>query len=156
MGIDRTKISGSLKKAIDAAEEKSKLNDSVKDSLFNLNDGKKSLANSYYSGSPLGRMNKTETAFFNMLKLRLKLGEISGIFYEPFKLRLADNTFYIPDFVVVELDRTLTIYEVKGYWTDKARVKTKVAASLYWIFRFVAAKKDGRKWEYEYFNRSKN
>ena len=59
-----------------------------------------------------------------------------------------------PDFAVLPADGVLEIHEVKGFWQDDARVKIKVAASLY-PFRFVAmkarAKKHGGGWEAEAF-----
>jgi hypothetical protein len=46
------------------------------------------------------------------------------------------------------------MHEVKGFWTDDARVKIKVAADLY-PFRFIAAqalpKKQGGGWKIEEF-----
>ena len=51
-------------------------------------------------------------------------------------------------------DGILEMHEVKGFWQDDARVKIKVAASIY-PFRFVAvkarAKKHGGGWEVENF-----
>ena len=55
------------------------------------------------------------------------------------KLRLADKTFYTPDFAVMAGDGFMEMHEVKGFWTDDARVKIKVAADQY-PFRFIAFK----------------
>ena len=58
--------------------------------------------------------------------------------FEPLKLRFADNTFYTPDFAVLPAStRVIELHEVKGFWRDDARVKIKVAASLF-PFRFIA------------------
>lgn len=69
-------------------------------------------------------------------------------------LRLADNTFYSPDFAVMMSDGRMQMHEVKGFWQDDARVKIKVAADLY-PFEFIAikakAKKNGGGWEKEVF-----
>ena len=74
--------------------------------------------------------------------------------FEGIKLRLADNTFYTPDFAVMSADGVMECHEVKGFWQDDARAKIKVAADLY-PFRFVAikakAKKDGGGWALEEF-----
>jgi hypothetical protein len=55
-----------------------------------------------------------------------------------------------------QADGVLEMHEVKGFWQDDARVKIKVAASIY-PFRFVAvtarAKKHGGGWEREEFSR---
>lgn len=102
----------------------------------------------------LGVMNRTETAYAGVLALRLAAGEIAWYKFESMKFRLADNTFYTPDFVVMLADGTMECHEVKGFWMDDARVKIKVAADLF-PFRFIAikpkAKKDGGGWSLEDF-----
>lgn len=101
-----------------------------------------------------GEMNKTEAAYDAHLQLRRHAGEILWHKFEAIKLRLADNTFYTADFAVMANDCVLELHEVKGHWLDDARIKIKVAASLY-PFRFIAmkqrAKKDGGGWEAEEF-----
>ena len=99
-------------------------------------------------------MNKTEAAYAAHLELRRHVGEVIWFRFEAVKLRLADLTFYTPDFFVMLPDGTLEVHEVKGYWEDDARVKIKVAAEQF-PFRFVAvkavAKKDGGGWKIEEF-----
>jgi hypothetical protein len=101
-----------------------------------------------------GEMNKTEAAYAQRLELLLRAGEILWYKFEGVKLRLADNTFYTPDFAVLNAASELEMHEVKGYWEDDARVKIKVAASLY-PFKFLAVmpkpKKDGGGYEIELF-----
>lgn len=101
-----------------------------------------------------GQMNKTEAAYAQHLETRKAAGEILWYRFEGVKLRLADNTFYSPDFVVMLADGTLECHEVKGFWQDDARVKIKVAADQY-PMRFVAvkvrAKKNGGGWDVEEF-----
>jgi len=101
-----------------------------------------------------GEMNKTEKAYGDHLQALQNAGEITWHKFEAVKLRLADNTFYTSDFAVLGKDHVLELHEVKGFWQDDARVKIKVAASLY-PFRFIAvkarAKKDGGGWEAEAF-----
>lgn len=103
---------------------------------------------------PTGVMNKTEAAYAAHLTLRQYAGEILWFKFEAVKLRLADATFYSPDFTVLPSSGVLEMHEVKGFWQDDARVKIKVAASIY-PFRFVAvttrAKKNGGGWETEEF-----
>lgn len=103
---------------------------------------------------PVGVMNKTEAAYEAHLKLLLMAGEIQWYRFEGIKLRLADNTFYTPDFAVMAADGVMELHEVKGYWEDDARVKIKIAADQY-PFRFKAikarAKKDGGGWSEEAF-----
>lgn len=101
-----------------------------------------------------GQLNKTEQAYADHLTLLLRAGEIVWFKFEGIKLRLADGTFYTPDFAVMRADGTLECHEVKGFWHDDARVKIKVAADMY-PFRFIAvkamAKRDGGGWVVEEF-----
>lgn len=97
-----------------------------------------------------GAMNKTEAAYSEVLEAMKGLGRIEWYAFEGIKLRLADRTFYTPDFFIMAPDGTLECREVKGFWEDDARVKIKVAASLF-PFRFVAVKKTKQGWEEEEF-----
>ena len=101
-----------------------------------------------------GEMNKTEQAYSDRLKLLQQSGEVAWFKFEGVKLRLADNTFYSPDFAVMLANGELEMHEVKGFWQDDARAKIKIAADLY-PFRFIAvkvnSKKDGGGWAVEEF-----
>jgi hypothetical protein len=101
-----------------------------------------------------GQMNQTEAAYELELRAQLQAGTILWYRFEGIKLRLADNTFYTPDFAVLNKHCEMELHEVKGHWQDDARVKIKVAADQY-PFAFVAvkprAKKDGGGWVYEDF-----
>ena len=83
----------------------------------------------------VGQRNKTEAAYKNLLELRMKAGEILWYRFEGIKFRLADKTFYEPDFAVMLSDGEIQIKEVKGFMEDDAWVKIKVAAEMY-PFRF--------------------
>ena len=87
-----------------------------------------------------GKMNKTESAYAQHLELLKNAGEILWFAFEGMKFRLADNTFYTPDFSVLLANGELEQHEVKGHWMDDARVKIKIAAELYPL-RFLAVKK---------------
>jgi hypothetical protein len=101
-----------------------------------------------------GAMNKSEAAYERDLRDAQALGDIQWYLFEGLKLRLADNCFYTPDFIVLASDGVLECHEVKGFWTDDARVKIKVAAQRF-PFRFKAvqalAKKHGGGWKVESF-----
>lgn len=101
-----------------------------------------------------GQMNKTEAEYASMLEDYKQGGFIAWYRFEGIKLRLADNTFYTPDFAVMLATGQMELHEVKGFWTDDARVKTKVAADQY-PFRIIGvtkrAKKDGGGWKVEEF-----
>ena len=106
-----------------------------------------------------GRMNKTEAAYAFHLDLLLSSGEILGWTFESVKLRLADLTWYTPDFLVQLPSREMEFHEVKGFWRDDARVKIKVAAETFPAFHFLAvqrrAKKAGGGWAVERLGDSK-
>ena len=107
--------------------------------------------------------NKTEIAYGALLEERRVKGEILAYSYEPVKVRLADNTFYTPDYLVVAADYCLEFHEVKAAWKDKktggykphwesaGRVKIKVAVEQYPFFKFIAAAKTPTGWMYEEF-----
>ena len=101
-----------------------------------------------------GQQNSTEAAYGAELETQRALGVVAWYRFEGIKLRLADNTFYTPDFAVMLTDGSLECHEVKGYWQDDAKVKIKVAAEMYPL-RFVAvrkrAKKDGGGFSIEEF-----
>ena len=79
----------------------------------------------------VGQQNATEREYGDVLRLRQAAGEVAWYRFEGLKLRLADNTFYTPDFAVMLADGSLECHEVKGHWQDDARVKIKVAAEMY-------------------------
>jgi hypothetical protein len=96
-----------------------------------------------------GRPNKTEAAYEAILKAKALSGEIKHYAYESLKLRLADKTFYTPDFVVLNNHDQLEIHEVKGgFITDDSMVKLKVAAEMH-PFRFFLARKENKNWHVE-------
>ena len=101
-----------------------------------------------------GDRNKTEQAYEDFLRQQLAVGLLSWFKFEGVKLRLADNTFYTPDFAVMQANGQIELHEVKGFWQDDARVKIKVAADSY-PFKFIAVKprpkKDGGGWQIEEF-----
>lgn len=92
-----------------------------------------------------GQMNKLE-AEFEQLFLRAKPHG-----FEQIKLRLADKTFYTPDFWSLDDDDVLLFSEVKGFWEEDARVKIKVAAEQYPQFRFRAWQRVKGVWTRERF-----
>lgn len=102
----------------------------------------------------VGTMNKTEAAYAKHLEGRKHAGEVDWFRFEGMKFRLADKTFYTPDFAVLLANGELECHEVKGFWEDDARVKVKVVADQYPL-RFIAVtaktKKAGGGWAVEEF-----
>lgn len=100
---------------------------------------------------PKGQQNKTEAAYEDrVLKPAMLSGDVAWYRFEGVKLRLADSTFYTPDFAVMRRNGEIEIHEVKGFWTDDARVKIKVAAAQY-PFQFVAVQRVKGEWKEERF-----
>lgn len=91
-----------------------------------------------------GEMNGLERQYADVLRVRQQAGEIDWWEFDAIKLRLAENTFYTPDFFIMRSDGGLEVHEVKGsskgkpFVEDDAAVKIKVAASKYpFPFRMV-------------------
>ena len=86
------------------------------------------------------RMNKTEARYGLYLTALMHAGVIDSWAFEDVKLRLADKTFYTPDFMVIQPSSDgnllLEFHEIKGYERDDAIVKFKCAAERFHRFRF--------------------
>lgn len=90
-------------------------------------------------------MNKTEAEYAGMLQERHLRGEVSWWKYEAITLKLADNTRYTPDFLVMLADGTLEIHETKGgFIREDGWLKLKVAAGMF-PFRFFLCQKQAKK-----------
>lgn len=94
-----------------------------------------------------GQRNKTEAAYEQYLSLLQKAGEVAWFRFEGVKLRLADNTFYTPDYAVMLPTGEFQLHEVKGFMTDDANVKIKVAAEMYPFKFFLVRKLKGGAWD---------
>lgn len=78
-----------------------------------------------------GTMNKLEAEYARMLEEQKRAGEIREYAFESVKFKLADKTWYTPDFFVERTDGELQVHEVKGgLFPEHNRVKLKVAAAL--------------------------
>lgn len=97
-----------------------------------------------------GKMNGMEQQYSYNLDRRKQIGEILEYAFEPLKIRLADNTYYTIDFMVVMADMTIELHEVKGFWEDDARVKIKCAAEVLPYFKFIAVTIDRKTKAYKY------
>ncbi|TWT35329.1 hypothetical protein KOR34_02190 [Posidoniimonas corsicana] len=84
-------------------------------------------------------MNATEKRFEQNVLWTLKAaGEVKSWRYEAVKFRLANNTFYTPDFMVNRADGLVEFVDVKGSggWEQHTRIKIKVCAEQYPEFVF--------------------
>ncbi len=105
----------------------------------------------------LGRMksgvkNKLEEAYGLHLEARKQAGEVLWYKFEGITFKLANDTRYTPDFVVLLANSEMECHEVKSIWRDGSKEKVKVASELF-PFRFIAVfavhKKDGGGWRIE-------
>lgn len=104
-------------------------------------------------------MNRTEEQYAHHLEERRIVGEIRWWAYEAWKFRLADKTYYTPDFIVVDNALRIEAHEVKAVWQkagkvgweEDARVKIKCAAEIHPVrFLAVSRNRDGG-WDVEEF-----
>lgn len=102
-----------------------------------------------------GERNRTEAAYENFLLQQKAVGLIQDYGFESLRLRLADNTFYVPDFVILQADGNVVLHDVKGashLVTDVARVKLKTAREIHFFDIFLViprSKRDGGGWVLE-------
>jgi len=87
-----------------------------------------------------------ELQYADFLEQQRHLREIEAWLFEPFNIRLAGNTYYTPDFLVVA-KREFQIHEVKGRRRQKGLVKFKVARELLPWFRWIMVTKIKGIWE---------
>lgn len=91
-----------------------------------------------------GKPNKSEAAYAAHLDALRSIGQVLWFRFEGIKLRLADNTFYTPDFAVMVASGALEMHEFKGFMEEDANVKIKTAARQYpFTFRLVRKAKGG-------------
>ena len=99
-----------------------------------------------------GQMNKGESLYSVYLFSRMRAGEVESFAFEADTLLLAHLCRYTPDFRVVLPDGTIEYHECKGkkgksyYAREDARIKIKVAASLYPQFTFCVVWLDRGTW----------
>lgn len=99
------------------------------------------------------RMNKTETLYSLELEADRKAGRIKAWWFGSMKLRLADKTWYAPDFFIVLANWTFRFVEVKGgFVRDDAAVKFKCAREMYPCFDWLCEQRVKGGWK-ELFTR---
>ena len=98
-------------------------------------------------------MNGTERDFAVLLEAKRRNGDIASWRFEPVTLTLARGSGYTPDFMVIGTDGSVEFAETKGFWREAARVRIKVAATLFPEFTLIAYRKrpkaDGGGWATE-------
>ena len=96
-------------------------------------------------GHTPGQMNRLEAQYSHELMAMKAAGIILDYKFEAIKLKLADSTFYTPDFFVVYPDH-FEFVETKGFLQDDAGVKFKVAREQYPFFVFKMLQYKTGKW----------
>lgn len=102
-------------------------------------------------GYDADRMNKMESKYAEHLELQRQAGKIVFWRFGAIKFRLADRTWYCPDFYIMRPDGSIEIHETKGHWEDDARVKIKATAEQFPEFWFVAVQWKKGDWQLERF-----
>jgi len=102
------------------------------------------------------QMNKTERAYSVLLDEEKRQGLVIDWKFHPMRVRLADNTFYEVDFLVLHADMRLAIHETKGgFVTQHGQMKIKLCAEVLPYFRMIKAtklsQKQGGGWKREDF-----
>jgi hypothetical protein len=102
-----------------------------------------------------GKMNKTEAAYAQILAARKHDGTILDWKFHAIRVRLADNTFYEPDFLVLSASGQIEIHETKGSFTTQAgQTKVKLCAEvLPWFRVFKCSRQKNGEWIIHEFNK---
>ena len=91
---------------------------------------------------PKTEMNKTEAAYSRHLAHLVQSGEVIDWKFHPLRVRLAKNTFYEVDFLVLHSDLRVAVHETKGgFTTDKGQMKIKLCAEALPWFRMIKVTK---------------
>jgi hypothetical protein len=92
------------------------------------------------------RMNKTEALYAVELEWERVYGRIIGWQFGAVKLRLADKTWYTPDFLVQLPDGRMRFVEIKGWLRDDAAVKFKCAREQFPWAEFLMLRRVKKRW----------
>ena len=98
-----------------------------------------------------GQMNKTEARYARELALWQQTGDVQWWAFEGLTFKLARDTRYTPDFIVVRKNGSVHAVEIKGFWRDDAKAKIKVAATLFPWVEFSALQAHQGGWKCEAF-----
>ncbi len=93
-------------------------------------------------------MNKYEAEHAWLLEAMRRNGEIQWYRFNPLRLILGADCTYQPDFMVLLADGTVEFQNVKGgFFRDDAKVKLRVAAQEFPMFRFRLFQKTRQGWQ---------
>ncbi|MFB1500803.1 hypothetical protein [Thiocapsa sp. N5-Cardenillas] len=92
----------------------------------------------------LDALNKTERRYYDLLRTR---PDLVWIGVHVWKLRLAANTYFTPDFTTLDSSGCLTMIDTKGGFTrEDAQLKLKLVARTFPMFRIVKAVWEKGRW----------
>lgn len=100
------------------------------------------------------KMNKTERRYEEYLAMEKRAGRVHHFGFEAIKIRISNDCFWSPDFMVVYPDGTLEFHDTKAFWKSKGRVHIEddaqakmksICESLPW-FNVVAVWEQDGKW----------
>ena len=94
-------------------------------------------------------MNSTERAYAEHLERRRLAGELLWWEREPIRIRLGDDAWYKPDFIVVTAAGLVEVHETKGFMREAAGVRLQAAANAVPWMGFIVVKKQRGGWQYE-------
>lgn len=87
-----------------------------------------------------GEMNKLEAEYAAMLDAD---PEVIWWAFESIKIKMTDNTYAEPDFIVQKRDRELQLHEVKGgFFPEKNKLKSKMLAAFFPMRYILCQKKN--------------
>jgi len=96
-----------------------------------------------------GRMNNTESRWAAVLEAH---EDVLDWWYESYRVRYGGSGYHTPDFLVLRMDGSVEVHEVKAHCTDAGRTRFKAAAETHWCFRWVMVVQKGRRqpWQCKY------
>jgi len=100
-------------------------------------------------GYEADRMNKLEAKYAAHLELLRQAGKIVFWRFESVKFRLANLTWFTPDFYIMRPDGSIEIHETKGFMEDDANVKIKAVAEQFPELLFVLVRWVKGEWEFK-------
>jgi len=117
------------------------------DQIAKATVGGKRLAEAEKARKSQDAMNKTESLYTIELDWQKREGKIERWAFQALKFRLADRTWFTPDFIVWLEGGRLRIVEIKGgYVREDSAVKFKVARDLYPEFEWVCLQRTKAGW----------
>lgn len=110
-----------------------------------------------------GVMNKLEARYAAFLKEQEQLGYVAWWAYEPMKFKLADRTYWTPDFIIMRPDGAIEVHDTKGttskagvkkpFAEEHSKIKIKACADKF-PFRFFVAWLNAGVWQLDEYGRN--